>query len=104
MHVTLIDKDGFTHDVSDIPSPLPRGMRRVGGPDAEHRAVREYHRVGTTSKYREAATHPDMTKAHCASESCRAPDARPVLFAASYLDGVAFLCPDCYPAFAPRGD
>ena len=97
MHVTLIDQNGFTHDVANIPNPLPRGMRRVGGEDAEHRGVREYHRVADTTKYREATTHTDMTKSHCAAETCKAPDDRPVLFAAKYQDGVAFVCPDCYP-------
>jgi hypothetical protein len=104
MHVTLIDQNGFTHDVSNIPNPLPRGMRRVGGEDAEHRGVREYHRVADTTKYREATTHTDMTKSHCASETCKAPDDRPVLFAAKYRDGVAFVCPDCYPAMLTRVD
>lgn len=104
MHVTLIDQNGFTHDVGDIPSPLPIGMRRMGGVDAEHRGVREYHRVGATTKYREAVTHSDMTKAHCASDSCKTPDSRPVLFAATYQDGVAFVCADCYPGMAKRAD
>jgi len=104
MHVTLIDQNGFTHDVSDIPSPLPKGMRRKGGVDADHPGVREYHRVGDTTKYREAVTHSDMTKAHCAGDNCKSPDSRPVLFAAAYQDGVAFVCPDCYPGIAKRAD
>ena len=104
MHVTLIDQNGFTHDVTDIPKPLPRGMRRMGGVDAEHRGVREYHRVGATTKYREATTHTDMTTAHGACDSCKAPDARPVLFAATYRDGVAFVCSDCYPGIVAQAD
>ena len=100
MHVTLIDADGFTHDVHDVPSPLPRGMRRVGGRDAEHRGVREYHRVGATSKYREAATHEGLDKARCAGESCKTPTGAKVYYAASHKDGIAFVCADCYPSFA----
>ena len=98
MHVTLTDKNGFTHDVHDIPQPLPRGMRRMGGTDAAHRGVREYHRVGTTTKYREAATHTDLEKARCAHEGCPSPENKAVLFAAPFKDGVAFVCADCYPA------
>ncbi len=104
MHVTLMDANGFTHDVHDIPSPLPRGMRRVGGTDAEHPGVREYHRVGSTSKYREATTHTDMTKAHCVCDTCPSPHDRRVLFAAPYNNGVAFVCLDCYPRFAAAAD
>jgi hypothetical protein len=79
-------------------------MRRMGGVDAEHPGVREYHRVGDTTKYRESMTHSDMTTAHCASDTCKSPDARPVLFAAKYQDGVAFVCPVCYPAIVARAD
>lgn len=104
MHVTLIDESGFTHDVANIPNPLPKGMRRMGGVDAAHPGVREYHRVADTTKYREATTHTDMTKARCASDTCKSPDARPVLFAAKYQDGVAFVCSDCYPALVKRAD
>jgi hypothetical protein len=104
MHVTLLDANGFTHDVHDIPSPLPRGMRRVGKSETEEPGVREYHRVGSTSKYREATTHSDMTKATCASDDCTSPKDRRVLFAAPYKDGVAFVCPDCYPRFAGPAD
>lgn len=100
MHVTLIDADGFAHDVHEVPTPLPRGMRRVGGRDAEHRGVREYHRVGATSKYREAVTHEGLEKARCANEGCKTPTAARVYYAAPHQDGVAFVCAECYPTFA----
>ena len=104
MHVTLTDANGYTHDVHDIPDPLPRGMRRVGRTEDEKPGVREYHRVGSTSKYREATTHFDMTKAHCAADNCASPKDHRVLFAAPYKDGVAFVCADCYPQFAGPAD
>jgi hypothetical protein len=99
MHVTLIDANGFAHDVNDVPAPLPYGMRRVGGTDAQHPGVREYHRVGTSTKYREAATHDGLAKAHCASNGCKAPTGQHAYFAAPYQDGVAFVCADCYPEY-----
>lgn len=101
MHVTLIDADGFAHDVHDVPTPLPRGMRRVGGRDAEHRGVREYHRVGTTSKYREATTYEGLDKARCVGDHCKQPTGQKVYYATTYRDGVAFVCAECYPTFAP---